>query len=680
MSALLTRLRAEQPLLGLLGLFIVFRLGTLLSWRPGGYVVDWSERYFFGFWLRYVDAGYLPYRDFWMEYPPLLPLFGIAAHWLALWLPPWREPALWFSLTTGLPLLAVDAATLVVLFLIGRRLWGPVPALLGAAAWASLLVPLYFFLSGFDGPAVLSILVAIWLALPGGRRPVLRAVLAGVVLGLGMQYKVLPLAVAPAIAMAFWTTTRAATGAFVLAVALTNLAVAGPAFLVNPSMALASYASIVTRSSWETVYALIDGYYGGGLVAPVEQRFDPAIAYQAQHAARLPWIVVTVAAGAVIAWAVTRRHDWGKPITVVSLSVLSLLVLMLSSKGWSAQFAVYPLAFALLLWPSVRGAVYALLLSAVNVLEWPFWLAMFGENAAILTFLVLFRTALLAALAVECWALLRPVRVPAIARSLAAAGAALILIVGTVGMAWAYYDGAYRKDPYQPLMAVLLASEGPALFTDPVLYREIRPFLGARRTLLLLEGLTDEEIARRLDAIGPGQEVGLVFSGAETDREANRRVQTLLAEQLYPTGEVWLDNARVGWFQAASATDERPGAEFEHGVTLRRAAVTTAPDATKPVAVTLVWSTSAKLGTYSVFLHAYDAAGTLVAQRDGPPAAGTRPTTDWQPGQLVFDHRTLVLPPGEFLLRAGFYDASGARLLLADGSDAADLGPIRVGP
>ncbi|MCS6801396.1 MAG: hypothetical protein RMM58_02885 [Chloroflexota bacterium] len=677
--------RPSRAFVGLLALFVAFRLAALLSWRPGGYVVDWSERYFFGFWLRYVDAGYLPFVDFWMEYPPLLPYFGIAAHWLAGWLPPWRDPQLWFSLTTGLPLLAVEALTLLLLFQIGRRLWGDLAALLGAAIWASLLAPLYFFLSGFDGPAVLAILATLWLALPGARRPLLRAALAGVILGLGAQYKVLPLAVAPAALAAFWSAGRAAALLFGATLGLTMLAVALPFFLANPEMTLASYASIVTRSSWETIYALIDGYYGGGLVAPVEQRFDPTVAYQAQHPARFPWTVVTLAAGAIIGLAVTRRHDWRQPLTVVALGAFSLLVVLLASKGWSAQFVVYPLALIALLWPSLRGTVSALLLSAVNLLEWPFWLAMLGENAAILTFLVLFRTALLAALAAECWGLLRPLVIPTGMRRAAAVGATGVLLAGTVGMAWAYYDDAFHSHPYRPLMETLQAEGGMVLLTDPVLYTAIRPFLGLRQAVHLLDVSSaapdwTTRSAHLLAEGGRSGPVALVFSGTDEDRARNAAVERWLAARLFPAGETWLENARIARFVAAGPLDPVPGAAFGGGVTLERAEVGRAPRAGEVIPVALVWSASGPLPPYSVFLHAYDAAGQLVAQRDGPPAGGTRPTTEWQPGETVVDRRALVLPAGEFRLRAGLYDASGARLPLAGGGDAADLGVVRVRP
>ncbi|GIW09249.1 MAG: hypothetical protein KatS3mg061_0306 [Dehalococcoidia bacterium] len=668
-------LQRERWLLALLALVGAFRLAALVSWRPGGYVVDWSERYFFAGWLRYVDAGYFPYRDFWMEYPPLLPLFGVVSYWLAQWLPPWRDPTLWFSLTTGLPLWLADLLTLALIGLIGRRLWGQPLALLAAAAWASLLLPLYFFLAGYDGPAVLALLFALWLALPSERGVRWRALLAGVALGLGFQYKVLPIAIAPAVVVAFWHQRRSAAGLCALALTLTVLLIVLPFLLLNPEMTIASYASILTRSSWETVYALLDGYVGGGMVAPLDRRFDALAAYQPQHPARFPWTLLSLAAGGLIALALARRHDWRKPLTVVTLATLSLLLVLLAAKGWSAQFVVYPLALLPLLWPDLRGMAYALLLSTVNLLEWPFWLAMLGEHGGILTALVLLRTALLLALVGECWMHVRPRGVPPVLRRLAAAAATALVVGVVVAMGWTYYHGRAEASPYRELRETLAAVGGTVVVTDPTLYRELRPYLGLRQRVVLID---PSGSSRQWAGLGE-EPVALVFAGTPADREPHQRATQLLAGWLFPLGEQWLPNARILRFVPAGALEERPGARFSEGVTLLAVRVTPQSRPGAAAAVQLVWSTNRSLPEYSVFLHAYDSTGQLVAQHDGPPAAGSLPTSRWPLTTPVDDRRTLVLPgPGTYRLKAGLYDASGRRLLLLDGTDAADLGVVEV--
>ena len=68
----------------------------------------------------------------------------------------------------------------------------------------------------------------------------------------------------------------------------------------------------------------------------------------------------------------------------------------------------------------------------------------------------------------------------------------------------------------------------------------------------------------------------------------------------------------------------------------------------------------------AVFVHVYDATGVLVAQSDGPPAAGLAPLQRWRPGDGLRDERTLelrALPPGGYTVAVGVYNpADGARL------------------
>lgn len=72
----------------------------------------------------------------------------------------------------------------------------------------------------------------------------------------------------------------------------------------------------------------------------------------------------------------------------------------------------------------------------------------------------------------------------------------------------------------------------------------------------------------------------------------------------------------------------------------------------------LYWRSRAPLTTrYTVFVHAVDAQGRLLAQADGPPLGGLYPTDAWLPGQLIQDSRGLALPAGVHALLVGLYDA-----------------------
>lgn len=77
--------------------------------------------------------------------------------------------------------------------------------------------------------------------------------------------------------------------------------------------------------------------------------------------------------------------------------------------------------------------------------------------------------------------------------------------------------------------------------------------------------------------------------------------------------------------------------------------------------VVLVWEADAELeGNYAVFCHFVSPSGDLIAQRDGPPIYGVRPTPSWRAGEVIEDGRDIFLseelPFGEYELSVGMYD------------------------
>jgi hypothetical protein len=93
------------------------------------------------------------------------------------------------------------------------------------------------------------------------------------------------------------------------------------------------------------------------------------------------------------------------------------------------------------------------------------------------------------------------------------------------------------------------------------------------------------------------------------------------------------------------------------------------------LSLTLYWQPRDEITTsLTVFVHLIDVENTIVAQRDQLPAAGSRPTAGWAPGEVIADGYGFLIseeiPPGEYRLRVGWYDArTGDRVRLADGSD-----------
>jgi hypothetical protein len=100
--------------------------------------------------------------------------------------------------------------------------------------------------------------------------------------------------------------------------------------------------------------------------------------------------------------------------------------------------------------------------------------------------------------------------------------------------------------------------------------------------------------------------------------------------------------------------------------------------------VTLAWrAQDFPAADYTVSLQLLDSDGRLVAQADRKPAANTRPTSSWQPGDLVVDRHGLPIPaslaPGRYTLQVVLYEWPGLeRLRTIDGGEVFVLGNVVV--
>lgn len=103
----------------------------------------------------------------------------------------------------------------------------------------------------------------------------------------------------------------------------------------------------------------------------------------------------------------------------------------------------------------------------------------------------------------------------------------------------------------------------------------------------------------------------------------------------------------------------------------------------KTAQITLYWKSNGPSDkSYTVFVHLLDSTNRVVAQQDGIPAGGSRPTTGWVAGEYIVGNYTLGMPaqasPGGYQLEIGLYDAeTGARLETADGQDRVLIGDLR---
>lgn len=159
-----------------------------------------------------------------------------------------------------------------------------------------------------------------------------------------------------------------------------------------------------------------------------------------------------------------------------------------------------------------------------------------------------------------------------------------------------------------------------------------------------------------------------------------------LNEYGYRTHEFWLENHLFSHYLIPSEmSDYKAPAQtgtFDGLFTLEAYALNhTQIKAGEALAISLHWrSLSSMEVDYKFFLPLLSASGELVALRDGMPGNWTKPTTIWQPGDLVSDGWGMPIgndvPEGLYTLYVGAYHpANGERLPLktASGEHIGDM-------
>jgi hypothetical protein len=183
-----------------------------------------------------------------------------------------------------------------------------------------------------------------------------------------------------------------------------------------------------------------------------------------------------------------------------------------------------------------------------------------------------------------------------------------------------------------------------------------------------------------------------VLYWGDAQRDPQHVVERWLNSNTFKVSEEWVGDVRFVVYASPSEVPTNPrvidapfSALNHETIHLHEFAVwPTETERGDTILVQLTWSADTPTDRpYKVFLHLLDSNGTPVAQRDGEPVGGSRPTTGWEPGEVIVDRYGLALPsdlpPGEYLLRMGLYDMfdPGTRLIV-NGEDSLQLATILV--
>jgi hypothetical protein len=662
-------------------LAIYFRLMTLLLFQPGGFISEWSMYHHFLGIAHVTDYGLYPFIDYWLEYPPLFPWLFTALYRLSLAIPPWWHEQLWFTVLLGFALLPFEIGNLVLVYLIALELYGQDTALKCGWFYASLFVPVYTFVGFFDCLPLFFILLTLWLLLRQ------RAFWAGITLGVGFMVKVLPAIILPVGLRTLPGLSRKVRYLVISGIVVGLLSL--PFLWLNADLFFTSFRSALGRSSWETLWAVLEGYYDFGVIGG--DRMDPLVTDFSVHPSTLPWLWISLAFALVGLWIYTWPLESENKSKVVLLAALTLNLFTLYSKGYSPQFLVYILPFVVILLPNLRGVVYCLLLSLVNFIEYPvYFVLLFGESW-VLVLVVVFRALLLLALCLEYGFLFFPrsaTKTGELWRRVSALSMIVLLLGGCLvsyRMAQAYYNNRYVQEEYRAAIGFLRTQvpppprpfpkagggssdvEAALVFTEQPLYYRFYPFLRKDLSVYVVKEADDRlaEIAVKHDEIW-------LLSGPE----ANSSVEAWLDDRRhrlanYRFGDDWL-------FRYSAQRDETAAlwiAELDGKVRLLSYQLDTSRmKAGGEVSLTLYWQALREMDeSYIVFTQLLDEANQIWGQKDNPPASGRSLTSEWREGEVVEDSYVIPVqadaPQGTYRLIVGMYDPQTMQRLPVSGKE-----------
>jgi hypothetical protein len=379
----------RQRLTIIVVLFVALRLMILATVPAENLTLHGDYAYYYEL-ASYSDQGCLPFIHYWSEYPPVFPFLSVGVYQLARLFGGGYHVYVYLM---GLLMLGFSTGNLALFLRLARRLRGDEAAERLGWVYSVLFVPLVYTWWNFDAITVFSLLLTLELLLGGHEH------WSAVAMGMGALVKLMPLLVFPAVVR---TRPWRRWSIYGLVVTAVVVAVVVPLLLIGGPVALASFRSPAVWSSWQTVWALLDGNVRTGLLVVPADHFDPVAARTpVGNPALVPAWTRLLFFGLIYAGVFWKARLRDGPRRLVALVCLTFVLFFLWSKGWSPQWQTLLFPLLLLALPLRRGVLFILALSFVNLAEWPVLLSRGLDQWLYLT--VVLRTGLFVLLAVELW-------------------------------------------------------------------------------------------------------------------------------------------------------------------------------------------------------------------------------------------------------------------------------------
>jgi len=164
-------------------------------------------------------------------------------------------------------------------------------------------------------------------------------------------------------------------------------------YVLAPENTIASFRSQGGKSSWETIWALVDWNFNTGNIGTLMDRHNPeASAIITGNPPRISPYLTLIPFLVLGIWLFIRLRI-NSSAAFIGFIGLSWCIFLLWMPGWSPQWVLYLIPLILLSLPEKESALMAFSLILINLLEWPVLLSRGYQTGLWLTVIV--RTLLL---------------------------------------------------------------------------------------------------------------------------------------------------------------------------------------------------------------------------------------------------------------------------------------------
>lgn len=298
----------------------------------------------------------LPYFDYWVEYPPLFPFLNSAIYYLA------SGQQFLYEFLVVMTFSIAGGAGIYVFHQIGCSLYGEREGFIRTVIYFALLAPLPYTWWYYDLiPVLFMLLGVLWILKHEDQK-------GGLAISLGMLAKWFPGLLLPAI----WRYRPTKQAIRITGIALVLLlTVFIGLYLASPEMTSASLISQPSRTSWQTIWALIDGNYTTGEFIILSERLDPLLAgIPRGNPARISTGLTLLLFLGVGSWFFLRVRNFNHR-SLLSFLGITWAIFLIWSPGWSPQWVLYLIPLILLTLPYEKGMFWSILLLLITILEWP---------------------------------------------------------------------------------------------------------------------------------------------------------------------------------------------------------------------------------------------------------------------------------------------------------------------